>query len=116
MNRIGAFEAARARMPRICALLLICLAVPAHLAAQTLTDRESVNRVVGSLLASAGELGDEISHGPGTWSLVVARFAKGDSREVAIPAGVAETYRVIGATESFGTDMDTGRKSTRRQS
>ena len=91
---------------QICALLLVCLAVPAHLAAQTVADRESVNRVVGSLLASAGEFGDEIPHGPGTWSLVVARFAKGDSREVPIPAGAAETYRVVGATESPGTDID----------
>ena len=93
-------------MPQICALLLACLAVPAHLAAQTEADRESVNRVVESLLASAGEFGDEIPHSPGTWSLVVARFAKGDSREVAIPAGAAETYRVFGTTESLGTDID----------
>ena len=106
VNRIGAFEAARARMPQICALLLICLAGPAHLAAQTVADRESVNRVVKLLLASAGDLGDEIPHSPETWSRVIARFAKGDSREGPIPAGAGEKYKVVGATESFGTDID----------
>ena len=106
VNRIGAFEAARKRTPRICALLLVCLALPAHLAAQTPADRESVSRVVELLFVSAGEFGDEIPHSPGTWSLVVARFAKGDSREIAIPAEAGEDYRVIGATESFRTDID----------
>ena len=63
VNRIGAFEAARKRTPRICALLLVCLAVPTHLAAQTLADREAVARVVESL-PSAGEY-TEIPHIPG---------------------------------------------------
>lgn len=82
MNRVGAFEAALMRMPRICALLLVCLAVPAHLAAQTEADRESVNEGMESLLA------------------------KGDSREVEIPAGAGEEYEVAGTTESPGADID----------
>ena len=105
MNRIGAFKAARKRTPRICALLLVCLALPTHLAAQTEADRESVNRVVESLLRGAGEY-TEIPHIPGTWSVMIARFAKGDSREVAFPAEATERYRVIGATGSPGTDID----------
>ena len=106
MNRVGAFEAALMRMPRICALLLVCLAVPAHLAAQTEADRESVNAVVESLFATTGLNSAELPHSPGTWSLVIARFAKGDSREVAIPANAAEAYMVVGNTESLGTDVD----------
>ena len=39
---------------------------------------------------------------------MIARFAKGDSREIAIPAEAGQDYRVIGATESgwTGTDID----------
>ena len=106
MNRTGAFEAARKRMPQICALLLVCLAVPTHLAGQTPADREAVSWVVELLFVSAGEFGYEIPHSPGTWSLVVARFARGDSRQVAIPAEAGQDYRVIGATESVRTDID----------
>ena len=107
MNRIGAFEAARKRTLRICALLLVCLALPTHLAAQTPADREAVSRVMESLLVGAGEY-TEIPHSPGTWSVMIARFAKGDSREIAIPAEAGQDYRVIGATESgwTGTDID----------
>ena len=106
MNRIGAFKAARKRTPRICALLLVCLTLPTHLAAQTEADREAVSRVVELLFVSAGEFGDEIPHSPGTWSLVVARFARGDSREIAIPAKAGEEYSVMGNTESVRTDID----------
>ena len=93
-------------MPQICGLLLVCLPAQGHLTAQTVADRESVNEVVEGLFAAAGMLGTEISHSPGTWSLVIARFAKGDSREVAIPAEAAEAYTVVGRAESLGTDID----------
>ncbi|MCY4574585.1 MAG: hypothetical protein OXF01_17530 [Gemmatimonadetes bacterium] len=106
MNRVGAFEAARARMLQICSLLLACLAAPAHLAAQTEADRESVNRVVELLFATAGEYGDEVTRHPDSWSVVIAKFAKGDSREIEIPAKVGEEYSVEGVAESNGTDVD----------
>ncbi len=106
VNRTGAFEAVRKRMLRICALLLVCPPVPSGLAGQTEADRESVNRVVAPLLAAAGLVGDEIPHRPGTWSLVIARFAKGDLREVPIPAVAGEEYVAKGVAESFGTDID----------
>ena len=107
VNRIGAFKAARKRMPKICALLLVCLALPAHLAAQTVADREAVARVMDRLIPSDRERpGSELASYPETWSLVIARFAKGDSREVGFPAEATERYRVIGATGSPGTDID----------
>ena len=87
-------------------LLLVCLSVPVPLAAQTTADRESVNRVVESLFISAGELWDEVASLPGAWSVAVAKFAKGDSREIEIPATVGEWYRVVGVSEVTGTDVD----------
>ena len=93
-------------MPWICTLLMACLLVPSGLVAQTEADRESVNRVVQSLLADSGQLGDEIPHSPGAWSLVIARFADGDSREVQIPARAGEEYMVSGYAESHRADVD----------
>ena len=93
-------------MLRLFALLLVCMVVSVDLTAQTTADRESVNRVMELLLTNTGLFSDEIPHSPGTWSLVIARFAKGDRREVAIPAQIGESYRVIGASGSFGTDID----------
>ncbi len=106
VTRIGGFVAARTRMPWICTLLLACLLVPSGLVGQTEADRESVNRVVERLLADAGQLGDEIPHSPGAWSLVIARFAEGDSREVRIPARAGEEYLVSGYAESHRADVD----------
>ena len=106
MNRIGTFEAARKRVPHICGLLLVCLSVPSGLVGQTAADRESVNRVVEALLTFAGGMGDEIPHNPEAWSLAIARFAKGDSREVAISAKAGENYEVNGVAESLGADVD----------
>ena len=94
-------------MPSICALLLACLALPGNLGAQTVADRESVARVMAQLIPDDRERdGVELARYPVTWSLVIARFAKGDSREVAFPAEASEEYWVIGATESLGTDID----------
>ena len=93
-------------MPRICALLLVCLAVPAHLAAQTVADREPVNRVVELLFAAVGEYGEEVTRHPDSWSVVIAKFAKGDSREIEFPAKVGEECSVEGVAESTGTDVD----------
>ena len=107
MSPIAASQPAREmRRLQLFSVLLACLALPTHLAAQTVADRESVSRVVELLFVSAGEFGDEIPHSPGTWSLVVARFAKGDSREIAIPAEAGEEYWVMGTTESVRTDID----------
>ena len=106
VNRIGGFGAVRTRMRRICALLLVCLPVPSGLVAQTEADRESVNRVVEPLLAAAGLVGDEIPHSPGTWSLVIARFAKGDLREVRIAAVAGEEYVAKNVAASLGADID----------
>ncbi len=80
VNRIGAFEVARTQMLRICAPLLVCLPVPSGLVGQTLADRESVARVMDQLIPSDRErVGLELPRHPETWSLVIARFAKGDS-------------------------------------
>ena len=85
MNPVGARRAPGTRMPRLCALLLLCLANPLGLAAQTTTDRESVSKVIEGLFQLAGEQ-DGLARLPGSWSVVVAQFAKGDSRELRIPA------------------------------
>ena len=37
---------------------------------------------------------------------MIARFAKGDSREIEIPAKAGEWYRVEGGSNSDGTDVD----------
>ena len=89
-------------MLRASALLLVCLSVPSSLVGQTVADRESVSRVVESLLAAVGLVGDEIPHSPGTWSLVIARYAKGDSREVPIRAmaGVPVVVSFTAKTEN----------------
>ena len=50
--------------------------------------------------------GDEVARHPGIWSVVIARFAKGDSREIEIPAKVGEWYQVDGASDSDGADVD----------
>ena len=109
MSPIAASQPARAmRMPRLFLIVLACLAAPVNVAAQTPADRESVARVVDRLIPSDRErAGVELARYPETWSLVIARFAKGDSREVAFPAEPSDTYQVIGATESWtGTDID----------
>ncbi len=92
-------------MLRAGTLLLACLSVPWGLVGQTVADRESVGRVVESLFSLAGEY-TEIPHIPGTWSVVIARFAKGDSREIAIPAKAGQDYHVFGDAESVRTDID----------
>ena len=58
------------------------------------------------LFLNAGEFGDEVARHPGIWSVVIARFSKGDSREIEIPAKVGESYRVEGGSDSDGTDVD----------
>ena len=92
----------------LCVLLLICVASPAGLEAQTTTDRESIRGVVDLLFLNADPdvTGDEVARHPGIWSVVIARFAKRDSREIEILAKVGEWYRVDGASESNGTDVD----------
>ncbi len=99
MSPIAASQPAREmRRLQLFSVLLACLALPTHLAAQTPADRESVNRVVETLFNGTGEY-TEIPHIPGTWSLVIARFARGDSREIAIPAKAGQHYQVWGAAE-----------------
>ena len=102
----GARLTAGMRTLLLFALLLVCLANPTDLTAQTEADRESVNRVVEWLFLIAGESGDEVARHPGIWSVVIARFAKGDSREIEIPAKAGEWYRVEGGSDSDGTDVD----------
>ena len=107
MNPAEASQAASGmRMLRSFAVLLACLAAPVDLTAQTVADRESVNRVVELLFLAAGEYGDEVSRHPGSWSVAIAKFAKGDSREIVFPANVGEEYSVEGVAESIGTDVD----------
>ncbi len=90
-------------------LLLVCVTVPMGLTAQTTADRASIHSVVDLLFLNADnpELsGDEVARHPGIWSVAIARFAKGDSREIEIPAKVDEWYQVEGASDSDGTDVD----------
>lgn len=94
------------RLLSLCVLLLICLLVPRELTAQTTADRESVNRVVELLFSNAGDFGNEVAPLPGVWSVAIAGFAKGDSREILISARVGQGFQVNGASESFGTDVD----------
>ena len=106
-NPAGASRTAGMRMLQLSALLLICLANPTNLTAQSEADRESVARVVELLFLVAGEFeGEEVARHPGIWSVVVARFAKGDMREIEIPAKVGEWYQIEGASDSDGTDVD----------
>ncbi len=97
---------ARTRRLLLWVLVLICVTVPMELTAQTKADRESVNRVIELLFNTAGEFGDEIAPLPGVWSVAIARFAKGDSREIVFPATVGEWYSVEGVSEAVGTDVD----------
>ena len=92
-----------ARLP---VLLLLWLALPAAVTAQTEADRESVTKVIEQLFNIAGEDQDGLARIPETWSVAIARFAKGDSREIEIPAKAGETYQVIGGSESDDTDVD----------
>ena len=87
-------------------LLLFWLALPATVTAQTEADRESVTKVIEQLFSIAGEDQDELAHLPVTWSVAIARFAKGDSREIEIPVQDGETYQVVGGSESYDTDVD----------
>ena len=53
MSPIAASQPAREmRRLQLFSVLLACLALPTHLAAQTPADRESVNRVVESLFSA----------------------------------------------------------------
>ena len=109
MNVAGARHAVIARLLPLWVLLLVCLTAPMELTAQTTADRESVRSVVDLLFLNAdnAELsGDEVARHPGIWGVVIARFAKGDSREIEIPAKVGEWYRVEGASDSDGADVD----------
>ena len=90
------------RTPLLVALLLVCQANPTGLTAQTEADRESVNRVVEWLFLNAGEFGNEVARHPGIWSVVIGRFAKGDSRAIEIRAKVGEWYQVEGGSDSDG--------------
>lgn len=40
------------------------------------------------------------------WSIAIAKFAKGDSREIEFPATVGESYSVEGVSEKVDTDVD----------
>ncbi len=102
----GVSHPARMRMLQVVVLLLVCMAVPTELTAQTTADRESVNRVVELLFLVPDEFGDEVAHHPGIWSVVIARFAKGESREIEIPTRMGERYSVEGGSDSDGTDVD----------
>ena len=93
-------------MLRLSALLLVCLVTPTDLTAQTEADRASVNKVMERLFNTAGQADDEVARHPGTWSVVIAKFTKGDSRAIEIPAKVGERYHVIGSSESYETDVD----------
>lgn len=107
MNPVEASQPARAmRMLRLFSIVLASLAAPVNVAAQTVADRASVNRVVELLFLTAGEYGDEVTRHPGSWSVVIAKFAKGDTREVQFAAKVGEEYSVEGVAESNGTDVD----------
>lgn len=93
----------------ICVILLACVTVPMQLTAQTKADRTSIHSVVDLLFLNADdpELSpDDVARHPGIWSVVIARFAKGDSRQIEIPAKVGEWYRVEGASDSAGADVD----------
>ena len=96
MNSTGTRHAVRTRLLTLCVLLLICLPVPTELSAQSTADRESVNRVVEMLFNTAAKFGDEIAPLPGVWSVAIAKFAKGDSREIEFPATAGEWYSVEG--------------------
>lgn len=106
MNVAGARHAVRARLLPLCVLLLVCVTAPMELTAQTKADRESVSRVVELLFRPAGQFGDEIAPLPGVWSVAIAKFAKGDSREIEIPVTVGERYEATGVSEAVGTDVD----------
>ena len=109
MNSAGTRHAARTRILPLCVLLLLCVASSAGLTAQTTADRESIGNVVDLLFLNADDpelSGDEVARHPGVWSVVIARFAKGDSREIEIPASVGEWYQVDGASDSPETDVD----------
>lgn len=98
----------RTRLLPLFVLLLVCLTNQPALGAQTTADRESIRSVVDLLFLNADpELsGDDVARHPGIWSVVIARFAKGESREIEIPAKAGEWYQVDGASDSEGTDVD----------
>lgn len=99
-------QASGMRMLQLAAFMLVCSANPMDLTAQTTANRESVRRVVEELFSIAEEDDAfELAH-PGTWSVAIARFAKGDSRAIEIAANVGERYQVIGGSESWDTDVD----------
>ena len=109
MNVAGASERPGKRLLPLFVLLLGCLTSQPGLAAQTTADRESIRSVVDLLFLNADNTelsGDEVARHPGIWSVVIARFAKGDSSEIEIPAKVGEWYRAEGASDSDGTDVD----------
>ena len=87
-------------------LLLFWLAVPATVTAQTEGDRESVTKVIDRLFSVAGMDQDELARLPGAWGVAIAQFAKVDSREIEIPVKDGERYQVVGASESYDTDVD----------
>ena len=106
MSPTEATQPPRIRILHLITVMLACLWAPTDLIAQTKADRESVNRVVELLFLAAGEYQDEVARHPGTWSVVIARFAKGDMREIEIRARIGESYQVEGASDSIGTDVD----------
>ena len=104
--RAGASLTAGMRLLLLFALLLVCVANPVGLTAQTEADRESVAKVIEQLFSLAGKEKNGLARLPGTWSVVIAQFAKGDSRQIEIPAKAGERYQVIGGSESYETDID----------
>ena len=102
----GVSRTAVVRVVRLSAILLVCMASPTGLTGQTRADRESVAEVVRLLFLSAGDFADEVARHPGIWSVVIAKFAKGESREIEIPAKAGEWYQAEGGSDSDGTDVD----------
>lgn len=93
------------RMLQLAAFMAVCSANPMDLTAQTTANRESVRRVIEKLFITASE-DETLELAPGTWSVAIAQFAKGDSRAIEIAANVGEYYQVIGGSESWDTDVD----------
>ena len=95
------------RKLQLTAFAVVCLANAIDLTAQTTPNRESVRTVMEQTFSAAdADLGFELAHLPGTWSVAIAQFAKGDSRVIEIPAKVSVTYQVVGGSESWDTDVD----------
>ena len=99
----------RAKRQGIAAILLLLAwqaSTVGELRAQTEADRESVRAVVEGLFDLAEEYGDSIPHHSSAWSVVIGRFAKGDTKQIEIPMVAGERYQIWGQSESRDTDVD----------